>query len=451
MTRRVARLAAALLLVALPALASADAAQVRRLLNLLRGIEQEYLEAFDDAGAVVRSIELEEAALLLDELRDRAQQLGDEGPSDLDTQMAALADAVAARAPVAAVSARTVAIGAALRDATGVSEEVFPAAPPSAARGEILYRENCAACHGVGGAGDGPDAAALKHRPPDFTDAAFMRAETPLDFFLVISLGRRRAEMPAWESVLAVQERWDLVSYVWSLRPALRHSAGGQPLFITHCARCHAAGAAGPGTVGAPAAPFTALERMAARSDAELYTAIVAGVAATEMPAFGAVLGEDERWTLVVLVRALSLGVDSATDVPGAAGDPFDRVARGVAAAVDAYRLQEKDAADRAANAYLRFEPLEPGIARRDAAAVGRVEAEFVRFQKALRQPDAMREVEAAAAAVTRALDVARRTQRAPSPDMGSIWTPLWIVGAVAACVVLVAAARRRRAGAPGM
>src|SRR5262249_47640160 len=58
--------AATLSLVAFANLVGAqDPTQVRRLLALLRGVEQEYREAFDENGALVRPMELEEAKLLL--------------------------------------------------------------------------------------------------------------------------------------------------------------------------------------------------------------------------------------------------------------------------------------------------------------------------------------------------------------------------------------------------
>jgi mono/diheme cytochrome c family protein len=41
--------------------------------------------------------------------------------------------------------------------------------PTSAASGEEMYKEYCAACHGRTGKGDGPAAAALKKTPADLT------------------------------------------------------------------------------------------------------------------------------------------------------------------------------------------------------------------------------------------------------------------------------------------
>src|SRR5436190_15587820 len=62
-----------------PAHAAATPEQIQaggRLLDLLRGVQGEYAEAFDDHGALVRPIELEEAGLLLAEARDLAPKLG---------------------------------------------------------------------------------------------------------------------------------------------------------------------------------------------------------------------------------------------------------------------------------------------------------------------------------------------------------------------------------------
>jgi len=212
---------AAILALVVTAVGADEPTRARRLLALLAGVAAEYGEAFADDGTLARPIELDEAALLVDDARREAEGL----PSDVDRRLAALGEAIAARAPSAAVTERVQAIRLAVEDATGVAEDVMPPARPSPARGEAIYRANCVRCHGERGAGDGPDAATLERKPRDFTDAEFMQGETPADFFRVVSLGRRRAAMPAWEDVLSVQERWDVVSYLWSLpadvRPAL--------------------------------------------------------------------------------------------------------------------------------------------------------------------------------------------------------------------------------------
>src|SRR6185503_6005551 len=175
------------------------------------------------------------------------------------------------------------------------------------------------------------------------------------DFFLVISLGRRRAEMPSWEAVLSVQERWDLVGYVWSLRDIFRHLDGAERLFIAHCARCHAAGAVATGSESdATALPLTALERMSSRSDGELYAAISDGIAGTSMAGLANGLTEEERWQLVDFVRSLSLVGDPSVEAVSLE-EKIGLVARRVEAAVDAYRMHEDGAPALAASAYLTF------------------------------------------------------------------------------------------------
>lgn len=57
------------------------------------------------------------------------------------------------------------------------------------AQGEQLYVENCAACHGESGQGDGPQSATLADSPVDFTDQAFMGARSQAHLYDAITLG----------------------------------------------------------------------------------------------------------------------------------------------------------------------------------------------------------------------------------------------------------------------
>lgn len=47
--------------------------------------------------------------------------------------------------------------------------------PPPVSRGQALYSDYCAGCHGAEGRGDGPSAAGLTHRPADLTRIATRR------------------------------------------------------------------------------------------------------------------------------------------------------------------------------------------------------------------------------------------------------------------------------------
>lgn len=80
--------------------------------------------------------------------------------------------------------------------------------------GKALYNQNCAACHGAGGQGDGPAAASLQTKPIDFTKP-YMAKITEGEMFWVVSKGWE--EMPPFENKLDETQRWHLVNYIRSL------------------------------------------------------------------------------------------------------------------------------------------------------------------------------------------------------------------------------------------
>jgi len=73
---------------------------------------------------------------------------------------------------------------------------------------------NCVACHGAGGKGDGPAAAALPTKPADWTSARVAK-ETDGELFWKISNGR--GPMPPWKH-LPEKERWEIVNYIRTLQ-----------------------------------------------------------------------------------------------------------------------------------------------------------------------------------------------------------------------------------------
>jgi mono/diheme cytochrome c family protein len=78
-----------------------------------------------------------------------------------------------------------------------------------------VAEQNCATCHGAGGKGDGPAAAALPPpKPADWTSAK-LASETDGELFWKISNGR--GAMPPWKH-LPEDQRWALVNYIRSLK-----------------------------------------------------------------------------------------------------------------------------------------------------------------------------------------------------------------------------------------
>jgi copper resistance protein D len=88
-----------------------------------------------------------------------------------------------------------------------------PYAAPPVARGQPLYAQNCALCHGADGRGKGPAAAGLPIRPADLL-APHLFAHPPGDLFWWIGHGRGNGAMPGFAAVLSPAQRWDLVDFI---------------------------------------------------------------------------------------------------------------------------------------------------------------------------------------------------------------------------------------------
>ncbi len=82
------------------------------------------------------------------------------------------------------------------------------------AEAKKVVETNCVPCHGAAGKGDGPAAVALPIKPADWTSDKVQK-QTDGEIFWKMSNGR--GAMPPWKS-LAEKERWELVSYIRSLK-----------------------------------------------------------------------------------------------------------------------------------------------------------------------------------------------------------------------------------------
>lgn len=208
---------------------------------------------------------------------------------------------------------------------------LFPLVPPDPAKGQAIYEEKCAPCHGSDGLGNGPRAAQLPNPAAPLGSPELARQAVPSNWFNIVTNGNLERFMPPFQS-LTDRQRWDVVAYALALSHPAAVKDQGAALYEQNCAACHGAQGQGDGPDAADLRPgdFTNQERMAARSQADLYQTISAG--GQGMPAFGEKLAEAERWLLADYVRSLSFG--SAVP-PAAAGTPAAQAtpaAAGVAA-----------------------------------------------------------------------------------------------------------------------
>lgn len=82
----------------------------------------------------------------------------------------------------------------------------------SVARGQILFAQNCAMCHGDTGRGDGPAGINLNPRPADFLVHVPYHGDQSL--FGWITTGVQGTGMPAFGDQLTENQRWDLVNFL---------------------------------------------------------------------------------------------------------------------------------------------------------------------------------------------------------------------------------------------
>lgn len=103
-------------------------------------------------------------------------------------------------------------------------QTVMTPSPEATARGQALFAQNCAACHGDGGTGNGPAAAGLDPRPRDLTAATGWKNGPGLSgLFRTLAVGLPGSAMTPYD-FLSKRDRMALVHHVRSLgrfeRPA---------------------------------------------------------------------------------------------------------------------------------------------------------------------------------------------------------------------------------------
>lgn len=89
---------------------------------------------------------------------------------------------------------------------------------PNPKKGEAIYAQHCAGCHGKSGDGLGPDVKDLIVPPVDFHSLK-SRSKTDMELLLAISQGVLFSPMHGWRDRLSQQDMLDVLSYIRSLAP----------------------------------------------------------------------------------------------------------------------------------------------------------------------------------------------------------------------------------------
>jgi high-affinity iron transporter len=327
-----------------PPAAQADVtASVRRAAATAQLAAQEY-RAGVNAGRIVAPAEVDEARLFLQESRRAAAALPAKGGATPTATVDSLLALVSAVAPADSLEARVRAFTAGISSQYGVVLDQVPASAPSLAHGALIYRDNCAGCHGDAGAGNGPLATTLDPPPADLTRWAELSDQSPLDYYRRVSIGVVGTAMPAYEARLPAADRWAVALYASTLR--LPQSAGAVPDSLRAF-----------GTTG----------RM---SDAQLLAA----------------LGHSHDSSAVALAQVAAIrAATTGTDL--AAGAVLDQVRAQVESAYALAHARDPGAAPKALDAYMTFEQVEREVRAKNPSLAADLESDFAALRTQAARP----------------------------------------------------------------
>jgi len=189
-------------------------ANEQQLLLLIEYISVDYAEAIQN-GEVVNASEYEEmlefssqVGLMINELADS------DNKADLQNESRKLQGAVREKRDVAEIRLLTNRLKEFLMDAYAVL--VIPSRAPDIIQGRKLYQQQCAACHGATGLGDGLASEGLDPPATNFMDRDRYEQRTLAGLFNTISLGVEGTAMASFTH-LSDADLWSLTFYVGAL------------------------------------------------------------------------------------------------------------------------------------------------------------------------------------------------------------------------------------------
>lgn len=182
---------------------------------------------------------------------------------------------------------------------------LFPSEPPSPVRGQAIFEVKCAPCHGLDGLGNGPQAGGLPVPVSAIGLKDIAIQSNPASWFTVITRGQMDRYMPPFSS-LSDAERWDVLSYVYSLSNKTNQVEEGAALYSDLCANCHGPdGDASKGKTAGSAVDFSNQAFMAQVTSLGMYQVISNGLP-PKMEAFSSQLNDSQMWALTAYLRTLN-------------------------------------------------------------------------------------------------------------------------------------------------
>lgn len=185
-----------------------------------------------------------------------------------------------------------------------------------ARRGAEIFQQDCAACHGATGRGDGWVGQVLLRQPKDLTATRF---STEL-LGQVLWNGKRGTAMPSWRG-LSQPDLAAVALYVKTLhrsqgpeRTAPELVQRGKQVFQMNCAPCHGAAGDGKGVAAATLMPPPANFRLKQPDTRYILQVVSEGVAGTGMPSWKQQIPESDRQAVAAFVRSLFSPADSAAE-----------------------------------------------------------------------------------------------------------------------------------------
>ena len=92
--------------------------------------------------------------------------------------------------------------------------------PDAESSGRDIFRIHCVMCHGENGAGDGPAAMSLNPKPESFATNQDQFSDAYL-YWRISEGGLIKpfsSAMPSWKSILSVEEIWQVISYLRTMK-----------------------------------------------------------------------------------------------------------------------------------------------------------------------------------------------------------------------------------------